>query len=157
MFLFLQGEQGLPGAAGQDGPPGPLVSSIFFCCQNSRNEIVYKLESLKFCLVNWFINCRVFKEVYYSDQNKKRKIIRTDNLLGKYALIKRSFLSYVHWMKKKKSILNKMPLMAQPVLFQMWTVPLNASVTLSFLALHLKEQHWHRHTVILSPNKLFCS
>ena len=71
-------------------------------------------------------------------------------------LIKRSFLSYVHWMKKK-SVLNKMPLMAQPVLFQMWTAPLNASITLSFLALHLKEQHWHRHTVILSPNKLFCS
>ena len=125
MFLFPQGEQGLPGAAGQDGPPGPLVSSTFFCCQNSRNEIVYKLESLRFCLVNWFISCRVFKEVYYSDQNKKRKIILTDKLLGKYALDQRSFLSYAHLMKKKKkSILNKMPLMAQPVLFQMWTVPL---------------------------------
>ena len=91
MFLLPQGEQGLPGAAGQDGPPGPLVSSTFFCCQNSRNEIVYKLESPKFCLVNWFINCRVFKEVYYSDQNKKRKIIPSDNLLGKYALDQKIF------------------------------------------------------------------
>lgn len=27
VVYFSQGEQGLPGAAGQDGPPGPLVSS----------------------------------------------------------------------------------------------------------------------------------
>lgn len=90
-FFFPQGEQGLPGAAGQDGPPGPLVSTTFFCCYNSRNEIVYKLESLKFCLVNWFIYCRVFKEVYHSDQSKKRKIILTDKLLGKYALDQKIF------------------------------------------------------------------
>lgn len=26
---FPYGEQGLPGAAGQDGPPGPMVSMVF--------------------------------------------------------------------------------------------------------------------------------
>lgn len=67
----------------------------------------------------------------------------------------RSFLSYVLWIKKCISTLNKMPLMVQPVLFQMWTVPQMHAITLRFLALHLKEWHWHRHIVIPSPNKLF--
>lgn len=57
--------------------------------------------------------------------------------------------------KKYISTLNKMPLMVQPVLFQMRTVPQMRAITLRFLALHLKEWHWHRHIVIPSPNKLF--
>lgn len=65
-FIFPQGEQGLPGAAGQDGPPGPMVSSTSCVIWNSRNETVYKLEFLKFCLINKFIFCTIFKEVHYS-------------------------------------------------------------------------------------------